>query len=220
MISEEASYMWSDSEDLAIIADMYQIKIKVITSKGAGDKNPTENWILPAAELRQFAELKDVDLKDLILFHEDECHFDLIINKNHDLATMGSLSYRFNVGPILESNENETFEKEHVDTPKEVEDLKSQNNEHKMCKDELKKCQELNKRLEGDYYKCENELRNKTEECEKLKTELNLIKQTIELEKKEHSLDNEEIKMFKCTLCTFTSKSKSKRRESADKRSN
>ena len=65
--------------------------------------------------MKQFAELKDVDLKDLILFHEDESHFDLIINKNHDLATMGSLSYRFNVGPILESNENETIEEEHVE---------------------------------------------------------------------------------------------------------
>ena len=32
--SEEAAlYMWSDSEDLAVISDMYQIRIKIITSK-------------------------------------------------------------------------------------------------------------------------------------------------------------------------------------------
>jgi hypothetical protein len=47
MNSEEASMMWTDSEDLAILADMYQFRIKVITSKGEADKNPTINWIYP-----------------------------------------------------------------------------------------------------------------------------------------------------------------------------
>ena len=32
--SDDASYLWSDSEDLSVIADMYQVKIKVITTKG------------------------------------------------------------------------------------------------------------------------------------------------------------------------------------------
>ena len=35
MHSEKAAYMWTDSEDLA---DMYQIRIKVITRKGRDDK--------------------------------------------------------------------------------------------------------------------------------------------------------------------------------------
>ena len=97
--------MWSDSEDLAIIADMFQLKIKVITSKGEDDQKPTENWIFPDKEMKQFAELKDVELKNMILFHKNDSHFDLIIDKNDDLATMGSLSHRFNVGPMLEGNE-------------------------------------------------------------------------------------------------------------------
>ena len=41
--SDDAAYMWSDSEDLSIIADMFQIKIKVITVKGPNDKKPTVN---------------------------------------------------------------------------------------------------------------------------------------------------------------------------------
>ena len=32
--SEDAMYMWTDSEDLSVISDMYQMKIKIITSKG------------------------------------------------------------------------------------------------------------------------------------------------------------------------------------------
>ena len=47
--SDDAMYMWSDSEDLVVIADMYQLRIKIITTKGAQDKKPTVNWILPDA---------------------------------------------------------------------------------------------------------------------------------------------------------------------------
>ena len=59
--------MWSGSENLSIIADMYQIRIKVITTKGSDDKNPTTTWIYPHAELKKFAELRDVKLDDMVL---------------------------------------------------------------------------------------------------------------------------------------------------------
>ena len=60
--SENASFMWSDSEDLAIIADMYQLQIKVITTKGKDDQNPTVNNITPELKMKQFAESKNADL--------------------------------------------------------------------------------------------------------------------------------------------------------------
>ena len=53
---------------------MFQINIKIITSKGDNDQKPTKNWI--------FAELKGVELKDMILFHKNDSHFDLIIAIN------------------------------------------------------------------------------------------------------------------------------------------
>ena len=56
--SEEASYMWTDSEDLAVLADMYQMKIKIITTKGDEDKNPTVNCILPENTMKEYAEVK------------------------------------------------------------------------------------------------------------------------------------------------------------------
>ena len=55
--SEEAVYMWTDSEDLAVVSDMYQVKIKIITTEGENDKNPTVNWISPDKELKEQAGL-------------------------------------------------------------------------------------------------------------------------------------------------------------------
>ena len=37
----------------------------------------------------------------MVLKHEDELHYNLIVSKGSDLAQSGSLSYRFNVGPIM-----------------------------------------------------------------------------------------------------------------------
>ena len=88
--------MWCNIEDLAIISDMYQIKIKIISTKGREDKNPTVNWIYPDQGMKKFAELKDIDIGEMVLFHENECHFNLIVSKQCDLAVNGSLSYRFN----------------------------------------------------------------------------------------------------------------------------
>ena len=53
--------MWSDSEDLAIIADIYQMKIKVITINRA-DNIPTVKWFYPDPNLREYADLKDAIL--------------------------------------------------------------------------------------------------------------------------------------------------------------
>ena len=72
--SEEAAFMWTDSEDLAIIADMYRVKIKIVTTKGLSDKNPTVNWILPEKDLEKEAKLQGVKIDDIILIHENDSH--------------------------------------------------------------------------------------------------------------------------------------------------
>ena len=41
--SPDAGFMWSDSEDFKILSDMYQVNIKIITTKGPMDENPTVN---------------------------------------------------------------------------------------------------------------------------------------------------------------------------------
>ena len=178
MNSEEAAYMWSDSEDLAIISDMYQIRIKVITCLGENDTSPTVNWIYPEPNLKSFAELKNVELDDMVLFHQNDCHFNLVVSNQSDLALLGSLSYRFNVGPLLSDGEiPDTELEEEADT--EVNE--TTDDDHKGCKAELKKFKEIKSKIEKEYLKCEKELRNKTEEYEKLKIEVNDLKQILKL---------------------------------------
>ena len=113
--SEEAALMWTDSEDLAVISDMYQIKIKIITTKGENDKHPVANWIHPSEELKEYAELKNVELNEMVLLHENDSHFNLIVSKDNELVSAGSLSYRSNIGPMKEEDEDEDSECDEVE---------------------------------------------------------------------------------------------------------
>ena len=150
--SKDAEYMWSDSEDLAILSDMYQIRIKIITTKGENEKNPTVNWIHPDKSMAKYAEIKCVEFGEMVLLHQNDMHFNLIIPGDSDLATLGSLSYRFNIGPIVnkdiesEENKDKCIDKE---VTGDIEELRKQ----------LKKCKEHNRELETNYVKCEKELR-------------------------------------------------------------
>ena len=191
--SEEAASLWTDAEDLAVISDMYQVKIKVITTKGEADMNPTVNWILPDATMSEFADLKDVEINDMVLLHQNDSHFDLVVSKDSELAKLGSLSYQTNIGPMRDSKEDvevnsineKEFDATHSD--EETDDIAetsndAKDNEIKELRKELKKVNETKKVLESDFTKCELELRNKTEEVEILRIEIRDLKKIVELE--------------------------------------
>ena len=178
--SEDANYMWSDSEDLAVLSDMYQMRIKIITTKGEKDENPTENWIYPDKNLEKDAEIRNVDIQDMILLHTNDVHFDLIVPKESKLATVGSLSYRNNIGPMLVDEtpvDNLVKETEEDEKEKETVDIT-------VLLDKIEKYKESKARLEKQYEDCEKELRVKTEELEKLKIENRDLKQIVDLGKK------------------------------------
>ena len=100
--------------------------IKIITTKGSTDKNPTVNWIFPESDINEFAELKNVDLGDMPLLHTNDSHFDLVVSNNSDLAQLGSLSYRSKVGPIMKKVEDEEIEEsEDEEVEENIGDLKS-----------------------------------------------------------------------------------------------
>ena len=173
--SEEAGYMWTDSEDLAVISDMYQVKIKIITTRGEADKNPTVNNIMPNEEMKEFSELKNVELGEMVLFHENNSHFNLIVSENSELAKLGSLSFRANIGPLtLFSTEDEKEMDENTKEDSVDKDLKE-------IKAELSKVKERNKYIENEFMKCKEELKNKTEENEKLKIEIKDLKEACHL---------------------------------------
>ena len=72
----------------------------------------------------------------MVLFHENDCHFNLVVNKNDDLATLGSISRRLNVDPIVNTNEN--LEEVEVEITKNHEKPDKKVSDHKKCEDELK----------------------------------------------------------------------------------
>ena len=195
--------MWTDSEDLGIIADMYQVKIKIITTKGEGDENPTVNWIVPDEEMKEYAELQNVDLGEMVLIHENDSHFNLIVSEDSELATIGSLSYRANIGPLTDANKKQ--ENKEIDKDSKDADLDKDIN---GIKTELKKTKERNKYIENEYRKCKEELKSKTEEIEKLKIEVKDLKLVMKLGIKNQMNDVSMEIINKDNECDFSQKSK------------
>ena len=198
--SPEATFMWSDSEDLAIIADMFQVRIKVITTRGETDNNPTVNWIFPDEEMVEYADIKNVVESEIVLIHENESHFDLIVAEDSTLATKGSLSFRTNLGPFIEKNE--VKEAKIIENDSKKDNNQSMEKEIKNLKEQLKKSNEKIEFMKVDYHKCDNELKSKTEELERLKIELQSLKSNISLEEKKRVIE------IKCTFCNFKVKGK------------
>ena len=175
----DADFMWSDSEDLAIIADMFQINIKIITTKGSKDENPTTNWIYPDKSLEQFAELKNVKMNDMVLLHEDDNHFNLVISRDSDLVQFGSLSHRFNFA--LGKDHKDTDENDEINDDKDESAEEKSKSDWIELKKELNKCKKSKEFIEKEYIKCEKELRSKTEEAEQFKIEIKDLRKMIEL---------------------------------------
>jgi hypothetical protein len=98
------------------------------------------NLISPDPALKQFAEFKEKTMNDLVLLHEDDIHFNLVVAKESDLVKYGSLSYRFNVGTIMdEIDEEKTSSKD---------DSEILPGEHAMIdvKKQLKECKKRKRR--------------------------------------------------------------------------
>ena len=121
---------------------MFQINIKVITTKGPQDENPTVNWIYAEESLKEFAELKNVDMNDMVLLHENDIHFNLIISKESDLAQFGSLSHRFNFS-LGENSKNKEELDEKTGTTREE--------ELKKAKLKLIACKKSKEYIEKEY---------------------------------------------------------------------
>ena len=152
--SNEAAFMWTENEDLAILSDLYQIKIKIITINRNNDGEVTVNWIYPDPDLKQFSEFQNVEINDLVMIHENDYHFNLVVDKNSELAKKGSLSYRFNIGPVMSNEENII-----KDNKKKDNGEKDDAAELIRISKDLKKCEESKFNIEEEYRKCEKELK-------------------------------------------------------------
>ena len=90
--SEKSTYLWTDSEDLQAMSNLYQMMIKIITTKGDNDTNSRVNWIGPDPELSAFKMLPEGIVPEMVLIHYEDVHYNLVIDADSDLAQFGALS--------------------------------------------------------------------------------------------------------------------------------
>ena len=119
----------------------------------------------------------------MTLIHEDDMHFNLVVSKDSNLATMGSLSHRFNVGPI--AKKTKVVENETTRSVPDLEDEDHKNDKNiDVLQRKLKESEESKRVILNEYLNCEKELRIKVEETGKLKTKIKDLQQIIRLSEK------------------------------------
>ena len=89
--TEEAAFLWSDSEDLQIMSNLYQMTIKTITTKGDNDDYPTVNYIGPDEQLNDYKMLRAGIVPEMTLIHYENLHYNLVIDKESRLVKVGNL---------------------------------------------------------------------------------------------------------------------------------
>ena len=168
--SKEGAYMWSDSEDLHVIANMYQMPIKVITFFTEKGRPPTENIIGLDPELAPFAKIKEKVAPPMTILHYDNCHFNLVVNYRKTAA---------------KENDKE-------DEESQWEDIENENNDHKKIiemEKKLKTSECSKKELENSNKILEDLLISKTEEIEKLNIIVKDLKQLMSFKENEKELE-------------------------------
>ena len=115
--TDKARFLWSDTEELQVIANLYQVKIKVIKTEGDDYLNPVVLWIYPAEEMKTSRLIPEGCVSDMVLINYSDRHYNLVISKDHDIARYGVLSER-----EVSVHKNEV---KHTD-------------EHKDCKETIK----------------------------------------------------------------------------------
>ena len=78
--------MLLDSKYFAIISDMYQLRIQIITY---GRIVPTISWINPEESMKGVSELKDNNVEDLILLYTTNNYLNLYVSGESELAKHG-----------------------------------------------------------------------------------------------------------------------------------
>ena len=102
-------------------------------------------------------------------------------------------------------NDRKILEKAKIEEDKAHERVKEQKGKPSKAMDkkqpdyqkEVKKLMNDKQKIEGEYYKCVNELALKTEECEKLKIELSDLKQLFQLKTETENLESNTTQMVK-----------------------
>jgi hypothetical protein len=86
LLSDESLNVFSNSQELLAIANLYNIKINIFTY-GQGIPRWTE--VGPDASMQSTAEVSSGIVPDLFLYHSHDCHYDLLIKEDSRIVTHG-----------------------------------------------------------------------------------------------------------------------------------
>ena len=92
--SEDGAFMWRGHEDFQIVANAYQVKITIITIRGMKDQNPETTIIEPNPDFKNYAEIPPGIISDMMILHEHDVHYSLIIPEDSRLAENGGLDFQ------------------------------------------------------------------------------------------------------------------------------
>ena len=113
----DSKLLWVDHQDWQVIANVYQMKIHILTDGVQGMEEPKARWthLDPDNRLESF---KNIDVNiygDMWVLHEDSMHFDLIIRKNSILSQKDGVFHK-----AVEETRNEDNLKGDVDNDEVV----------------------------------------------------------------------------------------------------
>ena len=179
----EASYLWSDSEDLQVMANLYQMKINVISIKDDSDENPSVNFIGPDPELSGFRLLPAGKVPDMTLLHYGQQHYNLIVSKDSDLVKKGTLTDQLK-NPVKVSVEDITNSPDDNDEDSDV-SQQTDNEEEISFKEKYE-------RLEKEYRKGQNLIKSLRKKISLLEEKV-VSKEEEKVEEKDEALNEKEI---------------------------
>jgi hypothetical protein len=78
--TKKATLLWADSEELQAISNLNQMMIKVITTKGKMDKNPTVKWVGTDPDLSEYKILPEGKVSEMVLIHYEDKHNNLVVD--------------------------------------------------------------------------------------------------------------------------------------------
>ena len=124
-LREESLKCFSTSNlDYAIICNMFNITISVFTYGNIYnyDEGLRLTVMTPDPVMAEHSPYVDPSIQDMILYHADDSHYDLLVFKASNLAVHGSISMMFNLEHpyIDEVDEEETLEVDEEETLNDV----------------------------------------------------------------------------------------------------
>ena len=187
----DSNFMWGDHQQLQITANLYNVRINILTINQDGRGSIMKEPFMPDPRLAEFARLPadQTQTRDMMLMYSNGNHYDALIGKDHPLLTMGTIS----------DMDHEEIVKETGQTKK----LEEKDNSKHGDKEKDKTINDLQKKvkqIEDLYRGAEVQMKELEEEKDRLKID---VKELTEFIQKKETTDKNKEKEQTKKVCTF-----------------